>query len=493
MTVCTKTLRLAKPYNRAVDVAFDAPHTSSDGGLLLLRALDERLGVSATLGALVPDARDARKVTHARTEQVRQRVLQIAMGYEDCNDAEHMRHDPMLKLACLGEVNAGDALSSQPSLSRFENAVQARDIAKMLNWSEQSWVDSLPAHTELVILDVDSTDDPTHGHQQLAMFHGYYDQHMYHPLLIIDGLAGQLISAVLRGGDSHAATGAIGRIRRLVQLVKARFPQARIAVRGDSAFAMPHITAALDRLQLEHAGVDFVFGMARNKVLERLLAPEMAEAKRLCHETGLHVRRFTEFQYAAGTWPYKRRIIGKAEYGAKGGATGKKFNLPDLRGRGAVGVGQGPGLTLRGVADSYGAESFKLVKGNLPAHAHGAGTLLTVPEDLSHTHAGDTDSDGGHVHHPNNAAGLMVWSLTIPQVGQVSWPLSSGNATTAAAYFDATDGAHKHHFTTGGASPDLSNHFQKLQGLTDDAGSDLKGGDVVFAPPSLVLSYIIKL
>ncbi len=329
MTVCTKTLRLAKPYNRAVDVAFDAPHTSSDGGLLLLRALDERLGVSDGLGALVPDTRDARKVTHARTEQVRQRVLQIAMGYEDCNDAEHMRHDPMLKLACLGEVNAGDALSSQPSLSRFENAVQARDIAKMLNWSEQSWVDSLPAHTELVILDVDSTDDPTHGHQQLAMFHGYYDQHMYHPLLIIDGLAGQLISAVLRGGDSHAATGAIGRIRRLVQLVKARFPQARIAVRGDSAFAMPHITAALDRLQLEHAGVDFVFGMARNKVLERLLAPEMAEAKRLCHETGLHVRRFTEFQYAAGTWPYERRIIGKAEYGAKG--ANPRFLVTSLR------------------------------------------------------------------------------------------------------------------------------------------------------------------
>jgi hypothetical protein len=318
MTVCTNSLRLAKPYSRLVDVAFDAPHTSSDGGLLLLRGLDERLGVCAAVGALVPDTRDARKVTHDRTEQVRQRVLQIAMGYEDCNDAEHMRHDPMLKLACLGEVNPGDALSSQPSLSRFENAVQARDIAKMLAWTEQSWVDSLAADTELVILDVDSTDDPTHGHQQLAMFHGFYDQHMYHPLLIIDGLTGQLITAVLRSGHAHAATGAIGRIRRLIQLVKARFPQARVAVRGDSAFAMPHITAELDRLQLVHAGVDFVFGMARNKVLERLLAPEMAKAKQLCQETGLHVRRFCEFDYAAGTWPYQRRIIGKAEYGQKG-------------------------------------------------------------------------------------------------------------------------------------------------------------------------------
>lgn len=317
MTVCTKSLRLAKPYTRPVDVAFDAPHTSSDGGVLLLRALDERLGVSASLAAFVPDERDRGRVVHSRREQVMQRVMQIAQGYEDCNDANYLRHDPALKLACLGDAADG-ALSSQPSLSRFENAATGRTIAGCLRWFEQSWVDSLPLDTDVVILDVDSTDDPTHGHQQLAMFHGFYDQHMYHPLLVFDGLTGQLITALLRGGCAHAAKGTAGRLRRLIGMVKARLPQVRIVVRGDSAFAMPRLMDMLDELQLRYAGVDFVFGKARNPRLEAILAPEMELARSEHAADGKHVRRFSEFQYAAKSWQYERRVIGKAEYGNKG-------------------------------------------------------------------------------------------------------------------------------------------------------------------------------
>ncbi len=318
MTDCSKPRRAAKPFVRPVDVRFDAPHASSDGGLLLLRKVDEKLKICEHLGALIPDTREQAKVVHSRTEQVRQRVLQIAMGYEDCNDADDLRTDPMFKLACIGQVEPDDALSSQPSLCRFENAVQALDIAAMLRWAERSWVDSLPAGTDVVILDVDSTDDPTHGHQQLSMFHGFYDQHMYHPLLIIDGLSGQLVSAVLRRGASHAATGAVGRLRRLIEAVKARFPKARVVVRGDSAFAMPHLMDELDRLDVRHLGVEFVLGLARNRVLERRLAPELATAREQWQQGGRHVRRFSEFDYAAQTWLRERRVIGKAEHGDKG-------------------------------------------------------------------------------------------------------------------------------------------------------------------------------
>ncbi len=302
---------------RPVDVAFDAPHSSSDGGVLLLRAVDEKLGLSRALSERMADDRDPSRVRHPRREQVLQRVLQIAQGYEDCNDADHLRHDPALKLACLGDATDG-ALSSQPSLSRFENAANGKTIAAMLTWFEQSWVDALPGDTDLVVLDVDSTDDPTHGHQQLAMFHGFYDQHMYHPLLVFDGQSGQLITALLRGGCAHAAKGTAGRLRRLITLVKRRFPLAHVVVRGDSAFAMPRLMDLLDELNARYGDVDFVFGKARNARLERILEPELAAARAEHLQSGEHVRRFSEFRYAAQAWQSDRRVIGKAEHGHKG-------------------------------------------------------------------------------------------------------------------------------------------------------------------------------
>lgn len=245
MTVCTKPIRVAKPYSRPVDLTFDAPHSSSDGGVLLLRADDEKLVLSQALAGLLPDDRDARRVRQSRREQVLQHVLQMALGYEDCNDADILRNDPALRLACHGDAEGG-SLSSQPGLSRFEIAVSPRAIAGMVKHREQSWVAALPTDTQRVVLDIDSTDDPTHGHQQLSLFHGFYEQHMYHPLLVFDGRSGQLVTAMLRGGCAHAANGAAGPLRRLICAVKARFPKCHVVVRGDSAFAMPRLMALLD-------------------------------------------------------------------------------------------------------------------------------------------------------------------------------------------------------------------------------------------------------
>ena len=199
-----------------ITVAFDAPHISSDGGAVLLRQMEDRLGLSERLAALLPDARDPRKVQHDRREQLRQRLSQIALGYPDCNDADRLRHDPVLKRVCDRPPQA-EGRSSQPTLSRLENAVEVRMLRALGCEIEEQYVRSFTTAPEVIILDIDSTDDPTHGQPQLWFFHGYYDQHMYHPLVIFDGERGQLVSAVLRPGNAQAARGARGVLRRIIQ------------------------------------------------------------------------------------------------------------------------------------------------------------------------------------------------------------------------------------------------------------------------------------
>jgi hypothetical protein len=169
-----------------VDVSIDAPTTSSDGGLVLLRQLDEQLGLCANLAPLLVDLRDPRFTLHTRLEQLRQRVFQIAMGYEDQNDATSLRNDSVWKVACDCNVDEGDCLSSQPSLSRLEHAMSARAVVRLTRAFEDDYVGSLPENTEEIVLDLDSTEDPTHGQQPLSFFNAHYDSYMYFPLLVFD-------------------------------------------------------------------------------------------------------------------------------------------------------------------------------------------------------------------------------------------------------------------------------------------------------------------
>src|ERR1700678_4249489 len=174
MTDCSE-LDLGFHPRLPVQVVFDAPETSSDGGALLLRQIDDRLRLSERFAFCVPDFRDPRFVVHERIEQSRQRIFQIALGYEDCNDAGALRHDPLLKVACNLMPEDETELSSQPTLSRLENAVDMRSIKKLLLQLEGDYVASFTKPPEVVVLDIDTTDDPTHGQQQLTFFHGFYD------------------------------------------------------------------------------------------------------------------------------------------------------------------------------------------------------------------------------------------------------------------------------------------------------------------------------
>jgi Transposase DDE domain group 1 len=318
MTECNAQLRLSFHPDLPVDLSFDAPEVSSDGGVILLRQIDERLGLTAGFAACLPDGRDPARVLHDRREQSRQRIFQIALGYADCNDADSLRWDPLLTTACDRTPQDGIGLSSQPTLSRFENAPDGCTLRQLVRFLERSYVESLPADTEVVILDIDATDDETHGAQQLSFFHGYYDHYMYHPLLVYDGDSGQLITAILRPGNTHASRAAAGVLSRLIRRIKRRFPQAGIVVRGDSGFCVPRLLERLERLQEELGEVDFLFGIAKNSVLCRQAEPTMQWVEQLQQRLGHTVKRFCVFTYAAGTWSRQRRIIAKAEHSAKG-------------------------------------------------------------------------------------------------------------------------------------------------------------------------------
>lgn len=317
MTDCTQ-LNIGFHPRLPIDVSFDAPDTSSDGGALLLRQVDDRLKLSQQFAACIPDHRNPVFVVHTRLEQIRQRIFQIALGYEDCNDAKTLRLDPLLKVACDLLPDDEGQLSSQPTLSRLENAADMRSIKKLLLLREGNYVASFKSPPELVILDIDTTDDPTHGQQELSFFHGYYDQHMYHPMLVFDGLTGQLVTAILRPGNAHAARGGMGVLRRIIVALRRRFPKTSIVVRGDSAFAVPRLTAMLEELNVELGGVDFLLGLAQNANLHRLGAPVMAAANAKFAAGQNYVRHFDSFRYAAKTWPHERQVVMKAERTEKG-------------------------------------------------------------------------------------------------------------------------------------------------------------------------------
>jgi len=300
-----------------ITIAFDAPHISSDGGALLLRQMDDHLGLSERLAVLLPDTRDPRKVRHDRREQLRQRLYQIALGYADCNDADRLRQDPVLKSVCDRPPQA-EGLSSQPTLSRLENAVEVRMLRALVCEIEEQDVKSFVEAPEVIVLDIDSTDDPTHGQQQLSFFHGYYDQHMYHPLVIFDGERGQLVSVVLRPGNAHAARGAMGVLRRVIRRLKHRFPQTQLVVRGDSAFAVPRVLRMLEELNRELGGIAYVVGLAQNAVLLRAGAAALSEARRRFQVTKQTVQHFDAFAYAAESWPQARHVVMKAEVSEHG-------------------------------------------------------------------------------------------------------------------------------------------------------------------------------
>jgi len=301
---------------RPVVAQFNQAHASSDGGAVLLKALDDRLGVTERLVASLTDPRHRGKVRHELIELVRQRVYGIACGYADCNDAARLAEDPVHKLLLDRDPLDGRALASQATLSRFENAVgrpalylASVGLADLVIEQHRA---RLGGRARRITLDLDPTDDPTHGQQAFSFFNGHYDTWCYLPLVATLTFNGEptqyLVAAVLRPGNSPAKHGAISLLQRLLPRLRAAFPGAILRVRLDGGFASPEV---LDFLDAE--AVEYVVAMASNVRLVKRSRRLMGRARMLARASGQTEHLYGETRYAARTWTRKRRVIIKAE------------------------------------------------------------------------------------------------------------------------------------------------------------------------------------
>jgi hypothetical protein len=303
-------------FGKRLVAQFDQPHGSSDGGALLLKACDERLGLTERLSRCLADDREPGKIRHTLDDLIRQRVFAIACGYADCNDAARLAEDPIHKLLVGRDPIEGEALASQPTLSRFENTVGPKALHRMAQALGEVVIERqrrrLRGKARRITIELDPTDDPTHGAQQLSLFNGHYDTWCYLPVagfIQFDAEPEQyLFCYVLRAGNVPAKLGAIGILARVFERLRQAFPKAGLFVRLDGGFACPEILEFL-----EAQGVDYTIAMAGNAVLDRLCERWMERARGLSTHSGQTEHVYGELRYAAKSWSRKRRIIVKAE------------------------------------------------------------------------------------------------------------------------------------------------------------------------------------
>ncbi len=302
-------------FDRPLTALFDVPHASSDGGAMLLKAADRRLGLLGALSDCLRDRRQPGKVVHGLHELISQRVFGIACGYADANDSARLAADPIHKLLLDRDPIDGEALASQPTLSRFENSVGRGALYRMGEALFEAVIAPYRRRRRTVrhiTVDLDPTDDPTHGAQQLSFFNHHYDTWCYLPMVAYltfnRGGEQHLCAAVLRPGNAPAPRGALPLLMRILSRLQEDFPAARILVRLDGGYAGPELLEFLDEV-----GVDYVVGVGSNAVLKRHAALAMVEARCLAAERGETAHLYTECHYAAGTWERERRVVIKAE------------------------------------------------------------------------------------------------------------------------------------------------------------------------------------
>lgn len=324
--------------DRPITTTFDLPSASSDGGAVLLKAADKRIGLIEDLSRCLVERRQVGKVVHGLDELVMQRVFGLACGYPDANDAARLKDDPVHRLLVGIDPGTDQTLASQPTLSRFENAVTSRELYSMASTLGEVVIDRhrnrVGKTCRRVTVDLDVTDDPTHGNQQFSMFNGFYDSYCYLPLLgflRFDDEPDQfLFTAVLRAGNAPTQRGVLGILRRVLPLLRHAFPKARILVRLDGGFAAPGLFDLLDAEER----VDYIVGMGKNERLLRLSAKAMRKVVRKARRSKQSERSYGDGLYQARKWSRKRRIIFKAEVAQLEGRAPKenpRFVVTNLR------------------------------------------------------------------------------------------------------------------------------------------------------------------
>jgi hypothetical protein len=324
----TPPLSLAPVGDKAAFLDFDGGRLSSDAGLVLLQDPDEQLGLTRALAAVLSDPRDERRVHFTLHDLLKQRVLQIAAGYEDANDANSLRHDPIFKLLLGRLPESGAALASQPTLSRFENRVSRTELYRMARVLVDQFMASYPHPPQVIVLDFDDTEDPAHGEQEQVRYDGHYGGYCFLPLHLYEGLSGRLITAIFK---AKRFTGAqmLSVVKRLVKHLRQAWPETLLIFRGDSHFAYPEVMEWIEA----QAHLHYVTGLSSNRVLQELAGQVIEQAKRAYERDGGKITRFHSTRYQAGTWPHPRRVVIKVEVSAQGVNT--RFVVSDLEQTGA--------------------------------------------------------------------------------------------------------------------------------------------------------------
>ncbi len=326
MVISTRSHPRLSPLNgKPILLGFDGADMSSDAGLTLLREIERQAGLARRLASCMVDARDPAKVQHRLEDIIRFRIMMIAAGYEDGNDAANLRHDPSFKIALERDPETGADLCSQPTISRMENQPDARALIRMSEEMVRFYCQSFRRAPDQIVLDIDDTFDAVHGHQQLRLFNAFYDEYGFQPIVVFDG-DGRLVGALLRPARRPKGAESAAHIRRLIRQIRRHWPKTEILLRADSHYCTPQVLDLCDRL-----GLRYVFGLSRNsRLAENILPLEATTAARYARNPGQKLRRFKTFSYAARSWSKERRVIARVEVGPKGRDT--RYIVTNLEG-----------------------------------------------------------------------------------------------------------------------------------------------------------------
>ena len=312
MTDCNRsTLPFSTLGSKVVVADFQGGRLTSDAGALLIRQVADRIGLFDALDAVIPDPRHPVFIVHDQRTLIAQRITAIVLGYEDLNDHQELRTDPVLQLGAGITPEPEQPLASPPTLCRLENRVDRASLVRIAEVLVDQFLAAHPTPPEHLILDFDATDDPVHGGQEGRFFHGYYDHHCFLPLYVFCG--DELLVSYLRPSNIDASKHARAVLELLVRKLRAAWPEVKLTIRGDSGFCRWRLMRWCD----SH-GIGYVLGLAKNQVLERAAIDEIARAQRQFQQTGRPQRLFGSFAYAASTRDRPRRVIVKAEHNAQG-------------------------------------------------------------------------------------------------------------------------------------------------------------------------------
>jgi hypothetical protein len=299
---------------KKVAAAFDGGRITSDGGVMLLAAAERRLGIAQQLAALIADARNPLLVTHRVEDILRARMLAIACGYEDADDLDHLRTDPGFKLACGRLPDTGADLCSQPTVSRWENAPTLREVIRLTHAMVDIYCASYARPPAAVTLDIDDTVDVVHGHQQLSLFNGHYDERCFLPIHVYDTATSRPVAVLLRPGKTPAGTEIRSHLRRMVRRIRRHWPTTRLTIRGDGHYGRPEVMA-----WCEANDVDYILGLPGNAVLGRLVEVAADDVRvRRAEAQAPVLRRYAETRYGAKSWGCERRVAARIEASTQG-------------------------------------------------------------------------------------------------------------------------------------------------------------------------------